>query len=476
VVAPDPATGRERWTYDPRVDLGRDYGDFANRCVSAWRDSVAGNGTPGALRIYVATVDARLIALDAERGMRCERFGRGGTVDLARGVPNPPAYPGEYEVTSPPAVIGGLLVVGSSIGDNNRADAPSGVVRAYDARTGAATTTARLLQLSRGAGVVLTLGSGADHPAEGISARSCGDARGRTARIVAIVPHHWPSPGRFTSFSAPSLCHARTSSVPGARRIRYPCFPALMMAGVVAGCSPSPARLRDEVVKHPDIVIAAIEAHPEAFIAALQQAAGKANAAAQSPTAVKARLDEAFAHRQYPVITRRAVLGNPSAPVTIVEYSDFQCPYCRAERDVLVQLLREYGDSLRLVVKHTPLDTHRLALPAALMYEAVARQSPMAAYRFYDELFANQARLDAQGEQYLAVAAKVAGADSARARADAQGPEVRAVVEADLEEGRRFGFTGTPGFLINGVALMGAHPIGDFEQIINRHLAMAGNR
>ena len=50
------------------------------------------------------------------------------------------------------------------------------------------------------------------------------------------------------------------------------------------------------------------------------------------------------------------------------------------------------------------------------------------------------------------------------------------MVEADLDEGRRFGFTGTPGFLVNGVALMGAHPIGDFEQIINRHLAMARSR
>ena len=224
-------------------------------------------------------------------------------------------------------------------------------------------------------------------------------------------------------------------------------------------------------MQHPDIVLAAIEAHPEAFISALQKAAAKSNAAAESPAAVKARLDSAFAHPQHPAIVRRAVLGNPSAPITIVEYSDFQCPYCRAERDVLVQLMREYGDSVRLVVKHTPLQIHPLAMPAALMYEAVARQDPMAAYRFYDDLFSHQEKLDSEGEQYLGVAAKAAGVDSARARADARRADVRAVVEADMDEGRRFGFTGTPGFLVNGVALMGAHPIGDFEQIINRHLA-----
>jgi protein-disulfide isomerase len=250
-----------------------------------------------------------------------------------------------------------------------------------------------------------------------------------------------------------------------------------LAAAVVVSCSPSPTRLRDEVVKHPDIVLAAIEAHPEAFISALQKAAARASAAATSPAAIKARMDTAFAHRQVPVIEHRAVLGNPSAPVTIVEYSDFQCPYCRSVREVLVQLMREYGDSVRLVVKHTPLeDIHPVAMPAALMFEAVARQDPMAAYRFYDDLFANQERLDAEGERYLPVAAHAAGVDSARARVAAGSAEVRAVVEADLDEGRRFGFTGTPGFLINGVALMGAHPIGDFEQIINRHLAMARSR
>lgn len=284
------------------------------------------------------------------------------------------------------------------------------------------------------------------------------------------------SPGQLTNFIPPVSTSAPNFAAPGACRIRHLCLAVLLIAGVVAGCSPSPARLREEVMNHPDIVLAAIEAHPEAFIAALQKAATQASAAAESPEATKARLDEAFAHPQYPVITRRAVLGNPSAPVTIVEYSDFQCPYCRAERDVLVQLMREYGDSVRLVVKHTPLTMHPLAMPAALMYEAVARQDPQAAYRFYDDLFTNQERLGSEGETYLTVAANAAGVDTARARADTRRADVRAVVEADLDEGRRFGFTGTPGFLVNGVGLMGAHPIGDFEQIINRHLALARGR
>ena len=249
-----------------------------------------------------------------------------------------------------------------------------------------------------------------------------------------------------------------------------------LAGSALAGCSPSPERLRASVVEHPEIVLAAIEAHPEAFISALQKAAAKTAAVAETPEAESRRLDSMFAHPHVPVILHRAVLGNPSAPITIVEYSDFQCPYCRAERDVLVQLMREYGDTLRLVVKHTPLHMHPMAMPAALMYEAVARQDPMAAYRFYDDLFEHQERLTAEGATYLTLAARSAGVDPARAEADAKSAAVRAVVEADLDEGRRFGFTGTPGFLINGVALMGTHPIGDFEQIINRQLAQAGRR
>jgi quinoprotein glucose dehydrogenase len=136
VMALDPATGAERWRFDPRIDLGGDYGDFTNRGVSTWLDARATSG-PCRRRIFVAPVDARLIALDAATGRPCADFGRGGTVDLSVGAVNDSTYRGEYEITSPPAVIGDLVIVGSAISDNQRVVAPSGVVRAYDARTGA---------------------------------------------------------------------------------------------------------------------------------------------------------------------------------------------------------------------------------------------------------------------------------------------------------------------------------------------------
>ncbi|HKE89141.1 MAG TPA: pyrroloquinoline quinone-dependent dehydrogenase [Gemmatimonadales bacterium] len=137
VSAVDPETGAERWTYDPGIDLNGSYGDFANRGVSTWLDRAAPASAACRRRIYIGTVDARLIALDGATGRPCDDFGGHGTVDLTHDLLNAPMELGEYEVTSPPAVVGGLVIVGSSIGDNNRLDAPNGVVRAYDARTGA---------------------------------------------------------------------------------------------------------------------------------------------------------------------------------------------------------------------------------------------------------------------------------------------------------------------------------------------------
>jgi quinoprotein glucose dehydrogenase len=136
VIALDPETGEEKWAFDPRIDLGGDYGDFTNRGLANWLDPAAAPGVPCRRRIYVAPIDARVIALDAATGAPCRDFGTDGQVDLNRDLVNEPTYKGEYLVTSPPTVIGDLVISGSAIADNQRVDAPSGVVRAFDARTG----------------------------------------------------------------------------------------------------------------------------------------------------------------------------------------------------------------------------------------------------------------------------------------------------------------------------------------------------
>ncbi len=136
VAALDPATGTERWRYDAGVNPHRGYGDFASRGVSFWRDSRAAAGTFCARRIIAATIDARLIALDAPTGKPCTGFGSGGAVDLRKGLRAAPDEFAFYEVTSPPAVVGDLVITGSAVADNTNLAPASGEVRAFDARTG----------------------------------------------------------------------------------------------------------------------------------------------------------------------------------------------------------------------------------------------------------------------------------------------------------------------------------------------------
>lgn len=133
VIALDPETGEERWSFDPGVDTEKLY--LLNcRGVSHWRDPESDPTESCWRRIFLGTLDARLFALDAETGEPCRDFGEYGSVDLSGGMGE--IRPGEYGVTSPPVVVRNRVVTGAMVLDNLRIDAPSGVVRAFDARSG----------------------------------------------------------------------------------------------------------------------------------------------------------------------------------------------------------------------------------------------------------------------------------------------------------------------------------------------------
>ncbi len=137
IIALDATTGAERWTYDPEVNRTRSYSEVTSRGVSLWIDDAVGLEAPCQARIVAGTIDARLIAVDARTGHPCTSFGKGGAIDLNPGFNREPSSSSsDYQVTSPPAVIHDLVVVGSSIGDNWNVDTGRGAVRAFDARTG----------------------------------------------------------------------------------------------------------------------------------------------------------------------------------------------------------------------------------------------------------------------------------------------------------------------------------------------------
>jgi quinoprotein glucose dehydrogenase len=136
VSALDPTTGKPLWQYDPKVDPDVRYpNDNICRGVTYWRDPQAPAKSPCAERVYLPTVDRRLIALDAASGAQCAGFGKDGVVDVGGDVTL--VRPGEMQITSPPVIARDTIVVGSSLDDNQRVREVTGAVRAYDVRTGA---------------------------------------------------------------------------------------------------------------------------------------------------------------------------------------------------------------------------------------------------------------------------------------------------------------------------------------------------
>jgi quinoprotein glucose dehydrogenase len=135
VIALDPGTGQQKWRYDPKIsNEQRPANRYNCRGVAHWVDTQAAENAACRARIFMGTNDARVIALDAKTGVPCADFGDHGEVKLDIGMKL--VWPGEFQITSAPVVSRGVVIVGSSISDNARVDAPSGVVRAFDARSG----------------------------------------------------------------------------------------------------------------------------------------------------------------------------------------------------------------------------------------------------------------------------------------------------------------------------------------------------
>ena len=134
VIALDPGSGAQKWRYDPKISTSQRPANRYNcRGVAYWVDDKAADNAVCRARIFMGTNDVRVISLDAKTGAPCEDFGSHGEVRLS--VP-PLEWPGEFQITSAPVIVRGVVIVGSSIADNRRVEAPAGTVRAFDARTG----------------------------------------------------------------------------------------------------------------------------------------------------------------------------------------------------------------------------------------------------------------------------------------------------------------------------------------------------
>ena len=206
---------------------------------------------------------------------------------------------------------------------------------------------------------------------------------------------------------------------------------------------------------------------------AVQEAEKKAEEAKQAAARAK-EIEE--------LVADAPIRGNPDAPVTIVEWSDFQCPYCARGANTVEQILEKYPEDVKFVFQHFPLGFHPWAKPAAIAADCAAKQDHEAFWSLHDKYFENQKALNvgnvlAKSKEYLAGSEIDLEKWSACAE-DKESEEYKAMaasVDEAMKAGQKYGVSGTPGFFVNGHFLSGAQPLSAFEPLIEEAKKNAGS-
>ena len=229
------------------------------------------------------------------------------------------------------------------------------------------------------------------------------------------------------------------------------------------------AQMGKVLKENPSILTEAIQAHPAEFITALQNAAKNAQEVMgkQKEEEEKKQLEDSFNNPLTAQIrSDEAIRGPKDAVITLVEYSDFECPFCSRGNETVEALMKKYAGKIRFVYKHLPLSFHDKAMISAQYFEAIRIQNNDKAFSFHDEIFKNQSKLK-EGVAFLDSAAKKVGADMNKLKKDLNSSAVKDRIEADIAEAGKFGMQGTPGFLLNGVPVRGAYPPEYFVSLID---------
>jgi protein-disulfide isomerase len=169
--------------------------------------------------------------------------------------------------------------------------------------------------------------------------------------------------------------------------------------------------------------------------------------------------------RQQIAATNSPSKGSASAPVELIEFSDFQCPYCLRANPTVTQVLNTYGDRVHFVYRHYPLPGHPNARPAAEAATCAAEQGKF--WQYHDRLFADPSKLS---DADLKKSAADLGLDAAKFDACVDSHKFKATVDADIAAGQDAGVDGTPAFFINGRMLSGAQPFDQFKKLIDEEL------
>lgn len=168
-------------------------------------------------------------------------------------------------------------------------------------------------------------------------------------------------------------------------------------------------------------------------------------------------------------VGKAPVYGKSDAPVTIIEWSDFECPYCSRAAETVSEIKKKYGHKVKIAFKHFPLPMHKDAKPAAEASMCVNDQGSDKFWKFHDAAFKNQDKLDKDNLEKFAIQA---GADKKQYQECLASSKFKSFVEQDMNAGEKLGVRSTPTFFVNGQLLSGALPVDSFSEVIDEELKM----
>lgn len=237
---------------------------------------------------------------------------------------------------------------------------------------------------------------------------------------------------------------------------------AVMTLFAAAAWQPALAADREEIER---IIKNYIETHPEVIYQTLSKYQDEKRKEAEL-----AQFEQSLKRRFHVPVAGSPAKGPEDAAVTVVEFSDFQCPYCARSLGTLEALDKKYEGKVRFVYKHYPLANHAKAKPAAIAAMAAGEQGKF--WEYHDLLMARQREWGAGNERELfRKYAGELGLDVERFSADLGKAEFRKQIEADMALGKKLGVRGTPGFFMNGVYVYGARSLDYMSMVVDRLLA-----
>lgn len=250
--------------------------------------------------------------------------------------------------------------------------------------------------------------------------------------------------------------------------MKFTMIASLITLFLFASCTADKKQIGELLKKNPELVTDVIKEHPAKFIEALNTAvkAAQQDQRKKQEEDEKKKFEESFKNPLKPVIgENRIVRGPKDAPLVLVEYSDFECPFCSRGYQTVQALMKKYDGKIKFIYKHLPLSFHPNAMPAAEYMEAIGLQSKEKAGKFHDELFENFSKIK-NGESFFKSVAKKLGVDMAKLQKDLKSEAVQSIIKADMAEAKKYGIQGTPGFVFNGIPVKGAYPPSHFEGIV----------